>query len=296
VNKQPIAASGIVYFSDDNGVSWQNKSQCLPENVFLTDIATSNQWLGVSTKQNGIFMYDFENENWEKTSGKPGTSADTDALFFFKNHLYAGTHNEGIFVSTNNGKNWSAINQGLGKLTIRRFAEIDNRLYVGTNDGLYVFDETKQKWQLEFGNNQLQVNGIIKVDEEIYIGTNQGVFKSPIDQNNWKHVLRDHSLHNISSANKSLYALEYNELYASKDKGASWYNDQRGMPSGKYSFQLLQKGRSVFVGQWDGIYTNDPFENWKLFNNGIPPNTPITEMNTYKSLLVAASPYWVKQR
>lgn len=293
-NEQTEAVAGIIYFSDNKGMSWKNKGECLPEDVFLTDIAVSDQWLGVSTKQNGIFMYDFGKDNWKNTPGKPATSADTDALFFFKKKLYAGTQGDGIFVSSDEGKSWTSINQGLGNLTIRKFAEINKRLYAGTNDGLYLLDDKGQKWKLEYGNKLLQVNGILRFDNEIYIGTNQGVFKSVIGQNNWEHVLKDRSLHNIGLADNTLYALVYNELFASKDKGASWYNAQRGMPAGKYSFQLLQKDHSVFVGQWDGIYINDPFENWKSFHKGIPANTPITEMNVYQNLLIAASPYWMK--
>jgi len=294
-DKQTNAIAGIVYFSDNNGMSWENKSECLPEDVFLTDIAVSDQWLGVSTKQNGIFLFDSEKNNWKNTPKQPPTSADTDALFFFKNEWYAGTHGDGVFVSSDKGKSWKAINQGLGNLTVRKFAEIDNRLYAGTNDGLYLLDEKAQKWRLEYGNGMLQVNGIIRYDHEIYIGTNQGVFKSVTSQNRWEHVLTNYSLHNIGLADQTLYALAYNELFASKDKGNTWYSAQRGMPAGKYSFQLLQKDHFVFVGQWDGIYLNDRFQNWKPFHKGIPPNIPITEMNVYQNRLIAASSSWTKR-
>lgn len=42
--------SGIIYFSTDNGTTWQNKSSGFPDNVFITDMAVSDSLLGVSTK------------------------------------------------------------------------------------------------------------------------------------------------------------------------------------------------------------------------------------------------------
>ena len=56
--------NGIIFFSTDNGNSWKNKSNGLPGNIFLTDIAVSDDFLGVATKQDGNFNYNFENKAW----------------------------------------------------------------------------------------------------------------------------------------------------------------------------------------------------------------------------------------
>lgn len=285
---------GIVYFSVNNGTSWENKSVGLPKNIFLSDIAVSDEMLGVSTKQHGIFIYNFEKDKWEETAKKPKTSKDIDAIFFFGKKIFAGSQGNGIFVSFDKGKNWNQSNTGLGNLTIRRFAEIENRIYAGTNGGLYKWNEPEKKWEHIFGDNLLQVNGIIEFDREIYIGTNHGVYKSPVVQNEWKQVYANISLHNISSANGILYAMAYNELFASKDRGQNWYNDQYGIPEGKYSFQLQQNNGVEFVGQWNGIYIKDKNNNWKLTHTGIPANTAITEMNIFRGMLIASCSHWIR--
>jgi len=283
---------GIVYFSYDNGESWENNSNGLPKDIFLSDLAASDEFLGLATKQNGIFLYNVEKRSWVKTNGTPKTSNDFDALYLFKSRMFVGTQGEGVFISSDKGQNWFALNDGLSNLTVRKFTEIDNKLYVGTNGGLFSFDEHENKWHFEYGNNNLQVNGIIEYDNEIYIGTNQGAYKANINKSNMKKILPDKSLHNIGVARNIVYALVYNELFATKDKGMTWYSDQKGMPKGKYSFQIIQKDNTVLVGQWDGIYKKDATENWKLTSKGLPNNTPILEFKTYKGFIVAGSSLW----
>ncbi len=75
------------------------------------------------------------------------------------------------------------LNEGLANLTIvKKFEEIDNRLqpHVGKNGGLYSLNEELNKWDSNYGQDGLQVNGITIYGNEIYIGTNQGIFKSLI--------------------------------------------------------------------------------------------------------------------
>lgn len=293
-NKQipTIDSNGIVYFSADNGENWVNKSQGLPDSISLTDVAVSGALLGVTTKQHGIFLFDLPNEVWVKTVATPQTSSNLDALSFHRGKIFTGTERDGIFVSDDKGSTWAQHNDGLLDLTIRKFAVIDDTLYVGTNGGLYYLNEKQNRWILAYGRSPLQVNGVIEFDNEIYIGTNQGAFKTVDHKSGWKQIMKDRSLHNISAAGKTVYALAYNELFASDDKGNSWHSAQMGMPDGKYSFQLMEKDDVVLVGQWDGIYRNDNLKTWTAANNGLPEGFPVTEMKSYKELVVIASSGW----
>jgi ligand-binding sensor domain-containing protein len=279
---------GIVYFSHDHGASWQNKSKGLPDSIFLTDIAASDALLGIVTKRQGIFLFDSRKDKWVRTAGTPLTSHNLDALYFHRDKIFTGTQGGGVFVSEDKGRTWKQYNAGLHDLTIRKFAVIDNTLYAGTNGGLYSLDEKQHKWLLEYGHGLLQVNGIIELDNEIYIGTNQGAFKGS-RQRGWKQIMSDHALHNISASGKLIYALAYNELFVSSDKGFSWYSAQKGMPAGKYSFQLMETGGKVLVGQWDGIYRMDSLKGWRSSNTGLPEGFAATEMKVFRNTVVIAS-------
>jgi len=83
-------------------------------------------------------------------------------------------------------------------------------LYAGTNSGLYSFNESLRAWELEYGNNKIQVNGITELDGSIYIGSNQGAYTSPKGRKEWIQILTSYTLHNVSSDQKKIYAMTYN--------------------------------------------------------------------------------------
>jgi ligand-binding sensor domain-containing protein len=286
-------ANGIIYFSFDNGTTWENKSNGLPDTFSLTDLAVADGFLGLSAKQNGIFIYDFQKNIWKNIATHPSINYNIDALFFHNGKLFAGTQNGGVFSSDDKGKTWVCTNEGLGNLTIRKFAVFNNKLYVGTNGGLYSLNEKENNWHLEYEQDGLQVNGITALDSEIYIGTNKGVYKHAKLQRDWKQMLTNHSLHNISSDDGTVYAMTYNELFASFDKGNTWQNIQQGLPANLYTFQILKMGNIALAGQWDGVYKNvisshlmSSNNAWRSSNTGLPAKFAVTEMKRYNNIIV----------
>lgn len=292
LNKQIERSDGIVYFSKDNGITWENKSAGLPENtgIGLGGIAVSDTLLGVATKQNGVYIFDFQDSIWiHIPTDEQIIKSNLGALSFYKNEIYIGTQYGGVFFSNNQGETWVSKNSGLGNLTIRRFVEIDSKLYVGTNSGLYSFSEAQNKWVFEFGQNAMQVNGITEFEGNLYIASNQGVFKTEKEFINWKQVLSDRSVHNISSDDKTIYAMTYNELLSSTDKGGSWQSIQNGLPKELYTYNVIENDNAVFAGQWDGVYRREgSSEEWKLSNNGLPNKFAVTNIKSFNGILVSA--------
>jgi photosystem II stability/assembly factor-like uncharacterized protein len=285
-------ADGIIFFSHDNGLTWENKSNGLSATVKLGlgAIAASGNLLAVSTKDSGVYFFDFDRSNWEHIPTSLHVVANNPgALILFMNRIYIGTQYGGVFSSIDRGKNWVAVNSGLTNLTIRKLVDIDHKLYAGTNKGLFAFDESKQLWSLEYGNSTLQVNGVTALDRNIYIGTNQGVFTASKDAKEWKQVLANRSIHNISSDDNTIYAMAYNELFSSVDKGKSWQNIQSGLPARLYTFNVVKHGSTLFAGQWDGVYRKEHAgESWRLSNDGIPEKFAVTNIALYKGIIVVS--------
>ena len=292
--QRPDENNGILYFSLDNGNSWQNKSDGLPENVSLTDFAITENGINISTKQHGIFLYDFQNSRWAPLTAQPITTDNIDAIHFYHNKLFAGTQHSGVFVSADKGKTWSSMSSGLKNLTIRKLKAFYNKFYAATNEGLYSFNEVSQIWTLEFNKKNLQVNGITSLDDEIYIGTTQGVFKSKKNQSEWKQVLANRSLHNIGTDGKNIYALTYGELFKSGDKGIIWTSDQKGMPDGMYTFHVVPKDKILLAAQWDGVYKKMQ-SGWVLSSKGLPHSFPVTELAVYQNIIIASGSDWEKK-
>jgi photosystem II stability/assembly factor-like uncharacterized protein len=289
--KSPVETSdGIIYFSRDNGMTWKNTSGGLPEktSIGLGGIAVSSTSVGIVTKENGVYFFDFQRNSWMNIPTEIQIIKNNpEALILYKGEIYVGTQYGGIFFSDNQGTTWTSKNLGLGNLTIRRFTEIDNKLYAGTNGGLYSYNEELNKWEWEFGPSSLQVNGIAEFDGDIYIGTNEGAFKSEKDLKKWKKLVLNHSLHNITAFDKIIYAMTYNELFSSTDKGESWQSIQKGLPKELYTFNVIKNYDAVFAGQWDGIYRKDiSSEDWKFSSNGLPNKFAAINFKSYNGILI----------
>ncbi len=285
-------SDGIVYFSYDNGLTWENKSTGLPSaaNIGLGGIAVSENQLALLTKDSGLYFFNIREDRWFNIpADKQLIESNPGALLFFKDHIYAGTQFGGVFYSKDKGKNWTKVNTGLNNLTIRKFAEIENKIYAATNSGLYSYNDLLNKWALEYGNTTLQVNGITTFDGSIYIATNQGAFASPIGEKGWKKIFSNGALHNISSDDKALYAMAYNELFSSYDKGNTWQNIQSGLPAQLYTFNVVKIGNTLLAGQWDGVYRKErQSEHWRFSGSGLPEKLAISNMQVYDKIIVVS--------
>lgn len=284
---------GLVYFSGNYGLTWENRSEGLPDSadIGLGAIAVTGNSLALATKAHGIYMFDFQKNSWiPLPTDQLIMESHPGALAFYKDGLYIGTQLRGVFCTKDQGKNWTNRNTGLDHLTIRKLIEIDQTLYAGTNAGLYSYSENLNKWELEFGNPTLQVNGITALKNDIYIGTNQGAFRSPKGRKDWQHVLMNRSLHNIGSDELTIYAMTYNELLASSDNGESWQSIQKGLPAQLYTFNVIKNGPFVFAGQWDGVYrkeATDPV--WKSYINGLQRQFAVTNMALSRGMIVIST-------
>lgn len=281
---------GIVFFSSDKGLSWENKSDGLPNKVTLGlgAMSVNKNSLAIATKENGVYLFNFQKNIWDTIlTDKKIIENNLGTIAFYNDQIFVGTQLGGVYYLSKKENRWIAINAGLASLTIRKLVQIDNKLYVGTDAGLYFLDDELNKWELDYGNNTMQVNGITDFNGSIYIGTNQGAFTRLKSQKAWIKIIDNYALHNIASDDTTIYALAYNTLLASIDGGNSWQNIQKGLPKELYTFTILKNNNSVFAGQWDGVYRKDnSFEPWKPYSNGLPTNLAITNMKLYKGNIV----------
>ena len=81
---------------------------------------------------------------WVQTYGPYG--GDIWALTINGENIFAGTFDDGIFLSTDNGLNWTEVNNGLDGKEVRSFAISGNKIFAGTRSGLFTSSDNGANW------------------------------------------------------------------------------------------------------------------------------------------------------
>ncbi len=137
-----------VYRSSNNGVSWDTANTGL-ENVSVFDFISSENAIYAGTRKYsgsdtcGVFRSTDYGNSWFPANGGILTFDTVYALTNVGPNIFAGTK-RGVFLSTNSGINWIAINQGFTILHHTTDLQIANS---------YIFDATINREGSLFGQS-----------------------------------------------------------------------------------------------------------------------------------------------
>ncbi|GJM35855.1 MAG: hypothetical protein DHS20C18_48560 [Saprospiraceae bacterium] len=192
-------------------------------------------------------------------------------------HLFAGA-SDGVYLSTDNGNSWMAMNSGLTTSFVTWLEVSGTSLYAGTPIGLFVSTNNGSSWDLlKNGATDLVYTNsstatILVNGTEIFAGGNDGICVSSdggvtwVDKNNG---LPYPDLFSLATNGELVYAGTEKGLYATSDNGNSWDR--------KFNFRtssVKARAANIYIGSTSGsIYvSNDSGVNWTLstgfFDNG----------------------------
>ncbi len=170
-----------VHKSTDNGISWIDASNGLGNNP-VKELVSLATYLFAGTNGEGIYRSSDNGASWMEvnTSNVPFLS-----LVCNENNIFAGAYgNRGnIFVSTDNGNNWSIRDSGLTDNSVNALASGEGYLFAGTNSGLYVSSNNGSSWTYDSVGVPAQASGIntlAVVNSHLYVATSNGVWRYPI--------------------------------------------------------------------------------------------------------------------
>jgi hypothetical protein len=224
-----------VFLSTDNGTSWTPvNTGLLDSNVMALAISGTNLFAGTDT---GVFLSTNNGTNWSDISaGLPRGFygiITVGALAVDGTNLFAGSSGRGlkayhesgrgVFLSTDFGTNWAAVNNGLTDTSVSALAISGTNLIAGT---------AHPGWDAGGG---------------VFLSTNSGA--------SWTQTnLQGHGVLSFAVSGSSLFAGAWlGGVFLSTNNGTSWTQVNTGLLD-TIATALAISGTNLFAGTYSGVW------------------------------------------
>ena len=213
--------------------------------------------------------------------------------------LFAGSSDQGLFRSHDNGNSWTAVNANLPQGTSVNSIVMDltqvGLVYIGTQAGVFLSTSSGDHWQSASQGLPTGADGAVTallLDPNdlttLYAGTaHHGIYVSHDGAKTWEargqglptgaavHAL----LGVVQGQGARLFAaLAGAGVYQSNNNGASWSASNTGLPGGADGLSLLEQPSSpggIYVGTSEGLYRSaNNGASWKAVNAGLGDTPP----------------------
>ncbi len=278
-----------IYYSDDLGGTWLKSSLIENGDRGTYRLSVSDEIIYASS---GTEFYYSSNagEHWESRLNSLNYGyVNSIVLNEDKIHVctsqteFCTTFSDGFFVSSDNGNTWDR--RGLEDITVNEMLVYDNRLFAGTNKGLFISMDDGITWKEQIFGPYYDDNikkFIIKNDSILVFSTNN-IYFSINKGSDWVKLTQkppfefnDYIYSGVIKDNIIILGLS-GSVYISKDFGKTWDIKINGLPVPEvYSASLNVKavlfdGDMITIGTAYGIFiSHDLGETWVPKNNGIP--------------------------
>ena len=169
---------------------------------------------------------------WTQTTGLYGGNITTIGVAPNGN-LFAGTSNQGVFLSTNNGASWSAASSGLTESAIKSIAFLGTNVFAGTNgNGVFLSTDNGASWTAV--NSSISYQEVLSLavsGSNLFAGTSYGgIFLSTNNGTSWTAadsglVLNFGSYPSVNAfavSETNIYTGTGSGIYRSTNNGISW--------------------------------------------------------------------------
>lgn len=222
------------------------------------------------------------NAQWKQIKGPFGGNI-TD-MVAKDTHLFASTSGGGIFLSTNKGAKWQAINNGLTNLSVNTLAVSGNDIFAGTQGGLFFSSDDGKNWtSISVSGLYPYITDITALDSNIFFTAGSGsVYRLIRNGTTWKEVYfgtpkNGQKVQSIAINGTHICALLlFQEAYVSPINAPKWSiiegSDQKTPLSAVAAF-----GNDFFMGTQRGLLmSSDNCKTWAQYSNGFN----LSEINT----------------
>ncbi len=279
--------SNGLFRSTNNGVVWNN-ADSIVNTSNVSGFVVKGTKLFVST-WNGVYVSLDTGKSWSSVKGyqvkQIVMSIATDST-----NLYAGTGNDGLYISTDDGDTWK---KGVVFPAVQVTALVYHKtnLYAGQPTGVArVMNQGSTYALMNSGLTAASINGIALVNNKLVSSTtSNGLFTSTNSGSVWTADTNSLKQVNVVSFFADTTALRIgstNGIYRSTDAGQTWHTDTVGLGAGSYATSFSKNGL-LFCGTLKGVFINTGAM-WEARNNGLPKNPYIKDLFSVGGNMFAA--------
>ncbi|MEO8972983.1 MAG: YCF48-related protein [Ktedonobacteraceae bacterium] len=271
---------GSIYMSTDGAQHWVRRS-AVPAQA-TTILALSFDTTGkklYATTDAGIFVTTNNAQSWSvvstTNSGLPLDSYPTIAFdYHISTVIYAGSAHHGVFMSSDGGNTWAAINASLPANIAINGLTLDSdehQLWAATSAGVYRTATGTIAWQAF--NSGLPTNVVAYAVQPafisggaqglVFVGTNHGFYRSSVSGNQW--TASQESLARLTintvlidiSQPTTIYVSTSIGAFRSNDNGQNWSGMTGGIPTSQPVYVLVfgNTGGSQIYAAANDVYT-----------------------------------------
>lgn len=289
-----------IYYSYNNGVSWQHRNNYL--DIFqyyrMGVGQTPNIYLSCGSQDVGGHFA--AGPNWQQAVGGDGTGAAVDQTN--PNTMYVASY-DAVSRTTNGGFNWTSnINSGVSSeqsywvFPIEAHPSMGGRLVIGYNN-LFLSTNSGTSWSAisAFPNpayNKTVVGIALCNDTQaMWFCRRDSIFRTSNGGATWQNVTGSLNVSgyqfydiwvNPASNLEAFVAVSGysvgNKVYRTDDGGATWQNISAGLPNISANCGVYAGNGEVYLGMDDGVYHYDSVSNtWTDYSQYLP-NAIVTDI------------------
>ncbi len=300
--------SGI-YKSIDGGANWTSSNTGFPAAMWADNFTMQTGYIFAGSYSEGIFVSTDNGNNWvQKNNGIPDLPFPTglphnypavQSLIISGSSVLAATVN-GMYVSTNNGNNWSETNQGIVSTDIMAITTNETTVFAGTaRTGVFVSTNNGTSWaRSNSGLTSYDVLALTAKNSSVFVSvSNAKVFRSDNNGSSWiaaaSGLTSDVAV--LKSDSSRVLALTTGAQFTPRgifqtiDNGTNWTE----IPTSGVSFfmsAITSTTSKLYVGTDLGklFLTNDNGANWQDIS-GTLPAVQINSILTIGNFLVVGT-------
>ncbi len=216
----------------------------------------------------GVYKSTDNGNNWQHILGD---SFCVNSITIDERYIYAGTAYNGIYVSSNDGYNWSRCNN-TDKKILYSVVSHNGNVYSGTKtEGIYHTRNNDLDFK-QIGVNDKRVYAFAEYGNKMFAGVMlDGLYSSTNNGLNWKQsALIGETIFNLFIFRDELFMGNGEGLYISSKNGISWKKTSLT----RDARSIAINGNNIFVGSGQGgVYvSSDRGTTWKDINSNLENN------------------------